>query len=253
MSQLEKIKAKYLSLLVESNIDLESIDPRNRPSWEAKKRNAKNTLKDVSFEMASVILNNSIGLYFVEDLDPSSLISLLTNEGELVVAIDAQALEKELVAKVFQNRRPESGYAFNSESTTKMNNLLHEVSKKIGAMSMPFVKLNANKSGVVHSEAEAVDRVGEILEDTYDKELKTLYVRNEMVAKTLNLLSNDKLIFVISNLKARHYTSLAAMTGKSTSISGQDYPGMVQTNNEYDGAELLKQIVSQISSKRNNK
>lgn len=214
------------------NMDLTTVDFRNRPGWEGRQRQAKDTLESLETQLSEVLVANSVGI--LSDLNLKSFVDLASTQDETVVGIDANGLAVHITDTLFSEES--TTYSFNNEFNSRVNNYLYSVMGDMGIRSMPLIRLEGSDYVVLHDRASAVMKTRDILDKTYGNMFIDVYVRRQIIKMANINMNKNKVGFIIYNLPGDVLKGLGSIfkTTKIMSVTPELNPNIRITGGETD-------------------
>ncbi len=222
-------KMEYLKYLKLSRIELDGLDSRTKFTQEGLVNSAKQKLTTLRPQVMGMVLGESTTVFISSDVDLSNQVSSITQKNGNITVIDYMKLENDMFSVIFSNNK-NGNYIFNAETVNRINHSLFDLRNAIGATFIPSIKMAANEYKVIKSadgnlveeKKLAMSFLQELLQKTFDNDLKSLYIAKTMNDVTdKNMAEYDKMVFFVINTMG-NTKGLDQITGKTVFINNTD-------------------------------
>lgn len=222
VQKIQELRKKYQTLKDIIAKDISEWDPRTRTGMEGLKNRSKQDINTVRPALVSAILSNSTTAIVTDDVANSKeIIEAVLANGNTMIAIDFLKLERDLIKGLYPNQAGTS-YSVNTDVVSRMNRMIAELGTKLGVASMPAIQLNGVTYGSIPSKEALIAKLHQILTDTYDNELKSLYVGHLIGQALEDRLNETALTVVIANVPVSFTGPMSKYTGRAVVLAGKE-------------------------------
>jgi hypothetical protein len=252
MDKMVELRNKLSELTVLSQTDLDKIPAGSRPGWESKKRNASDQIETLENDLTQEILKRSITLVVEDKVTVSDGIIKYLESVETqgsILSLDYMMLETRLLNELFVQVKNNT-FPFNGPIASQLNILLSEIGDELGVLSMPIVEIPATSRSTLKTRTEALHKIRDLLYNTYQENLKALYLRKVLMSEGRKRLKHSRLAIIVYNVPENNLSEANVLSTKSTTIAATDtIPGAIFASAQSTAEELVKLAIKKMSNK----